>query len=203
VKNWYAWQIYERDAVKKSEEQQNKHYMDCVVRQEEVQHHIEQQISNARAKQIKDIQQENLMMAQRAKQQKLGTTPDTATHLLESSNDRRCYSDRVTTEFRGFAADHIRGIYQDNIAITEEKLKRKSREEEEEKKRAAKEEQARREIDQIMELQHQRRLTNNRALAEAWEQQRNEFRIKQMQMKEDRFGKITDGFFQRFGTSCR
>lgn len=203
VKNWYAWQIYERDAVKKSEDEQNKHYIDCVLRQEEVQHHVEQKISNARVKKIKDIQQENWMMAQRAKQQKLDTKSDTAALWLESSNERRCYSDRVITEFRGFEVDHIRGIYQDNIAIAEEKLKSKRREEEEEKKRAAEEEQARREMDHIAELQHQRRLTNNRTLAEAWEQQRTEFRTKQMQMEEDRFGKITDGFFQRFGTSCR
>jgi len=203
VKNWYAWQIYERDAVKKSEEEQNQHYFDSVLRQDEVQEHIKQQISNARVKKAKDIQQENLMMAQRAKQQKLDNTPDTRL-LLESPIDRRGYSDRVTTEeFRGFGVDQIRSIYKDNITIMEEKLTRKRREEEEEKKRVAKEEHVRKEMEQIAELHDQRRLTNNRALAEAWEQQRNELRVKQRQMKEDRFGKITHGFFQRFGTSCR
>jgi hypothetical protein len=203
VKTWYAWQIYERDIIKKLEEEQKVNYIQSVSRQEEVREQIEKEISSERAKRVKDIQLENLKSSHQASQKQLDNI-SYIPFILEGSTDSRGSSDRVSADqFRGFGVEQVRSIYKENLLIAEEKLRHKHKEEEEEKNRVANEVKVREELEQIAQLQGQRRLANNRALAEAWEQQRNELRIKQRKLKEDRFGTITDGFFQRFGTSCR
>lgn len=203
VKTWYAWQIYERDIIKKLEEEQKVNYIQSVSRQEEVREQIEKEISSERAKRVKDIQLENLKSSHQTSQKQLDNI-SYIPFILEGSTGSRGSSDRISADqFRGFGVEQVRSIYKENLLIAEEKLRQKHKEEEEEKNRVANEVKVREELEQIAQLQEQRRLANNRALAEAWEQQRNELRIKQRKLKEDRFGTITDGFFQRFGTSCR
>ena len=105
--------------------------------------------------------------------------------------------------FKGFSKDQIKYIFEENDAVLAEKRKLK-RDADEEKKdwdqfqASVIEEMEKAEIERQLRVKH-----DNHIQAETLKLQREELREKQAQMKKDKFGAIGEGFFQKFGQSCR
>jgi len=204
-RNWYARQIAERDIIEKAQEEPNAQYVQLVQRQEEIRNQIEDEFLSIREKRTKEVHAENMKKAQEVRVKKLDEDLHRNIPILDdSTNSVQRFSGRVTTDqFRGFGKDQIQQIYENNLLIASEKLSRKREEAEEEFKRTSNERNLLLELDQIEKLKEKKRREGNIAQAASWDQQRDELKTKQKRMYEERFGTITEGFFQRFGTSCR
>ena len=218
VKNWCAQQIAEGDLIRKSKEEEKTKFAQSVLWQDEVRKQIENEVSDTRAKRTKDIQGANLNRSQQIRQEKRKEREELLKldqNLLDHVNSNTslgeqtdlkssCTSHRVRTDhFTGFGKDQVRCIFEANDRVVEEKQKQERDDAEKEKYWATYNEELRQEMEEIEWQREQRRLEANSVQAGILKQQREELKTTQENMKQERFGVITDGFFQRFGTSCR
>ena len=105
--------------------------------------------------------------------------------------------------FKGLTEGQVAALYRENGQVVSEKEARRQEEREEERMW---EEQRRGVLREMEEAECLRQLHVAREMGiqkEILEVQRKELREKQERMKQDKFGKIEEGFFQGFGTSCR
>lgn len=105
--------------------------------------------------------------------------------------------------FKGFATETLKSISDDNELVVAEKIFLK---EEEERREQFWVEKQREMISQMEEVERKKRQLqdeDNKVQAETLLKQCEELKQKQLQMEQDRFGDIGNGFFQKFGTSCR
>jgi len=105
--------------------------------------------------------------------------------------------------FKGFSPETLKSIIANNDSVVEEKNTLQEEERIREDFWAEKESQM---ILQMEEAERHKKLLQveeNKVQSETLTKQREELKQKQLQMKEDRFGSIGQGFFQKFGTSCR
>ncbi len=105
--------------------------------------------------------------------------------------------------FKGFTSVTLKSIIDANESVVSEKIAMREELErreqiwaEKQKDMAAQMEEAEREKIQLQEQE-------NKIQEKTLMKQREELREKQLQMERDRFGSIGNGFFQKFGTSCR
>ena len=127
------------------------------------------------------------------------------------TEDTDYFDPRITGErakfrpdlFKGFSKDHIKLIYKQNDAVLCEKEKSK--------KKAIQENQAWEQyqvgvLEEMDKAEYDRQLkinSDNQVLTETLHIQRKEFKEKQDRAKIEKFGAISNGFFQNFGKSCR
>lgn len=105
--------------------------------------------------------------------------------------------------FKGFSKDQIKYIFQENDAVLREKAMLRKRAQDERENWDAYQadivyEMEKSEYERKLKVRH-----DNQLQAETLKIQRKELKEKQDRMIKDKFGAVEEGFFQKFGRSCR
>lgn len=130
------------------------------------------------------------------------------------SNPFLCEDTSVTTSaiaphryrpdhFKGLHKDHLDGIVKGNLDVLAEKKSLQEQQIEEERGWARREQEYLAVMEKEEQLKCEKRSQDVKAQMEEMQSQRTELKGKQVMMKRDKFGEISQGFFQGFGTSCR
>jgi hypothetical protein len=203
----------------REQEKTEKDYSQYVIAEDKIRCEMHEQEKLNRAKKEEEIMMENLKLAeqrrirkqeekQRDKELEAAETRFVNTSPLfseETDYSKSALSDlRVRPDhFKGFSLLKSKAIIEANASVAAEKEYFIGLEQQREQ------EWAEREADMIqnMEEMEMARKTlveeDNKIQADTLRAQRAELKEKQRKMEKEKFGDISIGFFQKFGTSCR
>lgn len=105
--------------------------------------------------------------------------------------------------FKGFSPEKIKEIIQSNSILLKEKESSKRREIEKEQLWDQMQNRMLHQMEEIEQIKLDAKKEHQKAIFLTIQNQRKEFKEKQMEMERAKFGEIGHGFFQKFGTSCR
>jgi len=198
-----------------------KQYSDYVLEEDNLRSALAVEENNAKMEKRKEIDRKNLQKAEEVrnnrKNDKMQEKKEKLEEVMNAISDpflseETDFSYKASNKdgcrfrpdhFKGFSKDQIKYIFVENSAVVAEKRKLESHAEEERKdwdnfQATVVDEMERAEHDRQLRVQH-----DNQIQAETLKIQTRELKLKQAQMRKDKFGAIEEGFFQKFGQSCR
>ena len=220
LRQWCLHQRKEKQDRFREDAKAEEDYANYIISEDNVRCELENEKERTRNEIEASIKRENLQLATRRQLEKM--SQEQAEKELEEVESNHVKSSPFFCEetdyaksftanhrvrpdhFKGFIADQVKTIYEENDQVLAAKIQ--SKKDAEEMEMCWDEQQW-----QVVQLMNERenekekaRLGNERLQAETWKIQCEQLQQKQRNMEKDRFGSISkDGFFQGFGTSCR
>lgn len=202
----------EIDARKTEERNEIKHYSDYILEEDNLRSMLEEEASKENQEFLKSMQMDNLKRAEEVKEKKkiddLMDKEEKLNEVLLAISDpflseETNFSKVRPDHFKGFSKDQIKYIFRENDAVLAEKKRLKKKAEEVSKQwdthqDAILQEMEKAEFERQLKVKHE-----NQVQVKTLKIQRQLLREKQAQMKKEKFGAIEEGFFQKFGQSCR
>lgn len=214
LRQWCSQGFLERSDKYNDEKEKENEYAKCVLEEDRVRCEVALDEERQRREMEISVMNENKAMAEQRRKSHADMKKEVyeAKYVTASPflcEDTECSKSAASghhvrpDHFKGFSADKLRSIIADNDRIVKE---RELLQQEEMRREEEWVELQNYMISQTDELEQKKlkiRDEDNKVQVQTLHMQREELRGKQQQMEKDRFGGVGNGFFQKFGTSCR
>ena len=219
LRQWCSQGIQERENKIVEEQQKQNEYSKYVMDEDKLRCQMAKEEQGHRQEVENMVQMENRRLAeerqgrQRETQEKERLLEDSETrHVITSPFfcEETDYAQSVVSEhrvrpdhFKGFTTERMNSIIEANDSVVAEKEALRREEDMIEQGWAAKQSEMVLRMEEVEKKKRQLVAEENKIQADTLKTQREELKQKQIKMEQDRFGSIGNGFFQKFGTSCR
>lgn len=216
VQDWCSELVAEKERARQEEQRREHEYATYVHQNDQYLERLGEECARKEEARIKTRQLENMELARKASirremERQANKEADAAqTQYLQTcqllTEDKRVATNVTQPHrfrpdhFKGFDREQIRNFYRDNDAVVEEKRDIAVQEANREAEWSRHEQELLRRMDEVEHLKQQRTADRNRALGDALQSQREEFRIRNAKTE---VASIGTGFFERFGQSYR
>lgn len=219
LQEWCKIQMEEMENASMKQAEQVESYAEYVRNEDTMRTIIAEEEEIAKMNVTKSIMMDNIKTAKEVRDKK--AQDDAMEKKLKEAEVLHAISDPHLTEetefsknhsadhrfrpdhFKGFSEEQIKFMCKENDQVLREKQRLNDQNEIEEKEWA----QYQADIVQALEaaeIERQQRVEyDNQIQADALKKQRLELKEKQERMRREKFGAIEEGFFQKFGRSCR
>jgi hypothetical protein len=215
LRHWCSQGFRERSDKYNDEKEKENEYAKCVVEEDRVRCEVALDEERQRRELEVSVMIENKVMAEQRRKRHADVkrvrinaekNVTASPFLCEDTeySESAAFGHHVRPDhFKGFPADKLQSIVADNDRVVKE---REFLHQEEIRRKEEWVELQNRMISQTEELEQKKlkiRDEDNKVHVQTLHLQREELREKREQMEKDRFGDVGNGFFQKFGTSCR
>lgn len=219
IRQWCSDSIREKRQMAEEESNEENCYSQYILAEDNMRVNLAEADEVKRLETYRSVQAENLELARLAqlrKQQERERDRELSeaevsrskeSHLLTEDTD---FAKSTSSphryrpdHFKGFGKNELIGIYNENAKIIEEKKATEANQAQAENDWATYQNDVVRHLEQV-EIDQQRYITEQHRLrTRELQEQRRELKEKQERMRKESFGAVGEGFFNRFGTSCR
>lgn len=219
LRQWCSRGIYERETKRRQEEETEEDYAKYVFEEDKARCAVACEEQNHRKKVQRAVMEENLRLANEHQRQKVKHVEQE--RRLEEKETRHIFASPFFCEdtdyarsavadhrvrpdhFKGFTKEEIKHTFMENDNVVAEKEELKRCTEDMEKDWAMEQNKMVEQMDTMERRKQEAIASENKLYIETINKQRDESKQKKQEMDRDRFGAVGNGFFQKFGTSCR
>jgi len=219
LKQWTALQIQDRNNRRDVEAEKERQYSEYVLAEDVARCKIANEERQYRENIAKSVMIDNFKLSKERQSEKQCREEEDrmmeAKEVLnvqtspffseETEYDKSILADCKSRpdHFKGLKREQIKSIYESNALVAAEREGNRKQEQKYEEDWAQHEAEVIKQLENYEAEKQQDTIEENRLQANVLESQREELKQKQRQMKKDGFGTIENGFFERFGRSCR
>mmetsp|Transcript_46377 Transcript_46377/g.140470 ORF Transcript_46377/g.140470 Transcript_46377/m.140470 type:complete len:286 (-) Transcript_46377:33-890(-) len=219
IRKWCSNSLREKRQMEEEEAGEESRFSQYILAEDDMRVELAEADANDQLETNRLVQAENLELARQARLRKdqekkrdrelseAEVHKSKESHLLTEDTDfakSASSSHRYRPDhFKGFGKDEINGIHDKNKEIIKAKIAKNSFDSQEESDWASYQSDVVRQLEQVAINQQRFTAEQNKLRMLELEEQRQELKEKQESMKREKFGAIEEGFFNRFGASCR
>jgi len=212
IRQWCAKQLNEKRQIDNAEQVKEKKYSEYVLAEDTLRCEMARTEKSHRSELEASVKSQNIELAFKRREEEKRLR---ALEIKEAQSSLLLFEETKLSEnaldvhrvcpdsFSGFSKVQVQTIYRENALLGKEREKKRDEEKLIEEQWSRHQEELVKKMEECEMLKQEMIEKENCVQAEVLRVQREELKKKKELMAKERFGSIEQGFFQKFGTSCR